>query len=671
MAFLRACCVVLLAVSLPAVGESRLGFDPADLSRTVRAQDDFFDYVNGPWSDVTPIPPEWPAYGAMQIVQERGEAQLRKLIERATDPSRKRSADEVQLGALYTSFMDESRVERLGATPLAPELARIDALASHEDVMRYFGRAIAIGVEVPVNFFIETDARDPTRNMPYFWQDGLGVPDRDYYLKETDAYARVRDAYRAHIEKLLDLVGIPNGAEAAKTITAIELDLAKHQWSSTANRDRERIYNNRFTLRQAAELAKELDWRAMLTAGEFPTDGTFVIAQDDYFASLGKIVRARPVADWQTYLRFKYVKAMAPYLDSAVVAENFDFEGRTLRGQEQLRPRWKRGVQLANSALGELVGKLYVAEHFPPDSKARIQSMVDSLSRAFGVSIDSLAWMSAPTKAAAHEKLARFKSKIGYPDKWRDFSGLVIEADDLVGNVQRSRLFEHRYYVGKLGKPVDRTEWDITPQTVNAYYRPTFNEVVFPAAILQPPLFDPNADDATNYGAIGAVIGHEFSHGFDDQGRKFDGDGRLRDWWSPGDAEEYVARSRKLVQQYSQFKPLPDEALNGELTLGENIGDLAGLMVAYRAYHLSLGGRPAPVIDGFTADQRFFIGYAQAWRGKMRDELLREIVSSDPHAPNRFRVIGVLRNVDAFYRAFDVKPGDGMYLSPEERVTIW
>ena len=671
MSFLRAWCCVSVFLSLSVVAEPKPGFDPADLSTTVRAQDDFFTYVNGRWSDATPIPPEWSSYGAMQMMLERGEIQLRDLIEHAADASHKRDVDETKLGELYTSFVDETRVETLHAAPLAAELTRIGALASHEDVMRYFGRAVSIGLEVPVSFFIEADASDPTKNLPYFWQDGLGVPDRDYYLKETDAYARIRAAYRAHIEKLLSLVGIPDGATAAQTIMAIELELAKNQWSATANRDRERIYSNRFTLAQALELAEGFDWVAMLKEGEFPSDGTFVIAQDDYFAALGRLVRARPVADWQTYLRFKWVKSMAPFLDAAVVAENFDFESRTLRGQQEIRPRWKRGVQLANLSLGELVGKLYVAKYFPPDSKTRIQTMVDNLSRAFGASIDSLAWMSAPTKAAAHEKLKRFTSKIGYPSRWRDYGGLVVEADDLVGNVARSRLFEHRYQLAKLGKPVDRTEWDITPQTVNAYYRPTFNEVVFPAAILQPPLFDPAADDATNYGAIGAVIGHEFSHGFDDQGRKFDGDGRLRDWWTAGDEEEYVARARQLVGQYNQFKPLPDESLNGELTLGENIGDLAGVLVAYRAYHLSLAGRPAPTVGGFTADQRFFIGYAQAWRGKIRDELVREIIASDPHAPNRFRVLGVLRNVDAFYDAFDVRPGDGMYLPPEQRVTIW
>jgi predicted metalloendopeptidase len=661
----------MLAALPTSAATPTLGFDPADLSSTIRPQDDFFGYVNGRWLDTTPIPPEWPSYGAFQIVQERTEQQVRELIEATTDKTRPRNRDESQLGDLYTSFLDEARVETVGTAPLASELARIAALASHEDVMRYFGRAVAIGIEVPLNFYVESEADDPTRNLPYFTQDGLGLPDRDYYLKDGDAYGRIRDAYENHIERLLGLVGIDNGAAAAKTITAIEHELAKRQWSSTQNRDRERIYNNRFTLKTAERHSPAFEWRAFLREGEFPTKGTFVLSQDDYFASLGEVVRGRPIADWQTYLKFKFVKSLAPFLSAAIVAENFDFEARTLRGQQEQRPRWKRGVQLANLALGELVGKLYVTQHFSADSKARMQAMVANLSRAFGASIDALDWMSTPTKAAAKEKLAHFTYKIGYPEKWRDFTGLRVEAGDLVGNVERSRLFEHRYAVAKLKKPVDRSEWDLTPQTVNAYYRPTFNEVVFPAAILQPPFFDPAADDATNYGAIGAVIGHEFSHGFDDQGRKFDGDGRLRDWWTPGDEEEYVARSRKLVAQYGGFRPLPDEALNGELTLGENIGDLAGILMAYRAYRLSLAGAEAPIIDGFTSDQRFFIGYSQAWRGKIRDELARELVASDPHSPNRFRVIGVLRNVDAFYAAFGVRAGDGMYLPPEERVTIW
>ena len=396
-----------------------------------------------------------------------------------------------------------------------------------------------------------------------------------------------------------------------------------------------------------------------------------MIAQTDYFETLGSLLRETPMGDWRTYLRFKLLKAYAPYLNAAIVAADFDFQRRILRGQQAMKPRWKRGIRLLNRALGEALGKQYVALHFPPESKTRVEGIVEDLRSAFDQAIDELDWMSPATKDAAREKLAKFNYKIGYPDKWRDYSGLEIRRGDLVGNVQRAHAFEHNRQVAKLGKPVDRSEWGMTPQTVNAYYRATANEVVFPAAILQAPFFNPGADDAVNYGAIGAVIGHEFSHGFDDQGRKFDGDGRLRDWWTKADAAEYEARAGGLVAQYAAFSPLPDTAINGELTLGENIADLAGLTVAYRAHEISRAGQPAPVIAGFTAEQRLFIGYARSWRSRYRDELLREILLSDPHSPARYRVIGALQNVPAFYRAFEVTEASGMYLPPDRRVSIW
>jgi putative endopeptidase len=437
------------------------------------------------------------------------------------------------------------------------------------------------------------------------------------------------------------------------------------------NRDRETIYSSKYSLAEAEELSPELGWEIFLEAGGFGKPERFVIAQKEYFQAIGKIFRNFSVEDWQSYFRFRLLQAYAPYLNNEFVEENFDFNKRILRGQVKPKERWKRGVRLINTTVGELMGAMYVEKFFPESSKERMLELVENLRHAFHGSIDSLTWMSEPTKIAAQKKLAAFNSKIGYPDVWKDYSQLVVDADDLVGNVIRSKVVEHNREVEKLSKPVDRTEWGMNPQTVNAYYRSTLNEIVFPAAILQPPFFDTHADDAHNYGAIGSVIGHEFSHGFDDQGRKFDGQGRLRDWWTSEDAEKFQHQAAGLIAQYNAFEPLPGININGELTLGENIADLAGLIVAYRAYKISLQGMEAPVIDGFTGDQRFFIGYALSSRGKYRAEYLRETLIRDPHSPSEYRVMGILPNIDYFYDVFGVSKDDAMFIPPEERVNIW
>jgi predicted metalloendopeptidase len=646
-----------------------LGFDPADLDATVRPQDDFYGYVNNRWLDRTAIPPEWPSYGAIQILTEQTEAQLRALIE--TGGTASQDPGLRKIGALYASFMDEAAVSRLGTAPLAAELRRIDALRTHDDVIRYMGYALQAGVQVPVDYYVSAHAADPDRNLVYLWQGGLGLPDRDYYLLESEEFGKIRAGYLTHIERLFGLAGWPDGAAAASSIVELETRLAERHWSRVQNRDTERIVQNRYTVAGAKQLTPALDWPAYLEAAGFTVPGEFVIAQTEYFQALGGIIHAAPVANWQVYLRFKLLKAYAPYLNDAIVNEDFAFQGKVLRGQEQIKARWQRGVRLVNEALGELAGRAYVEEHFPPAAKERVDALIGALRTACGETLRQLDWMSPPTRAAALAKLEKFTAKIGYPSKWRDYSALEIRPDDLVGNVRRAREFEHRYQAGKLTRPVDRTEWGMTPQTVNAYYRPSQNEIVFPAAILQPPFFDPASDDAVNFGAIGAIIGHEISHGFDDQGRKFDGDGRLRDWWTAEDADKYHARAAVLVKQYSAFAPLPDLHINGELTLGENIADLAGLVIAYRAYRLSLGGKEPPLIAGFTGDQRFFISYALAWRGKFRDEMLREMLLSRPHPPYRYRAQGVLQNMPEFYAAFGVQEGDAMYLSPGERARIW
>ncbi|MBT8441271.1 MAG: M13 family metallopeptidase [Gammaproteobacteria bacterium] len=666
----------LLACGKPAPNSTptplAAGFDPADLSTEVRAQDDFFDFVNGPWIARTEIPAEYSRYGEMQILQETTEEQLRALIEETTAlTDRPAGSDEQKIADLYLSFIDEARADELGVAPLDAELARIDVLENHDQLIEWFGHALKISITVPVNFYVDADATDPDRMLAYLWQDGLGLPDRDYWLEDAENLVAVREKYVAHIERMHELAGWPDGAAAARRIADLEKRLAEIQWTRVQSRDREKIYSNQFTRDQAAELSPGFDWQTLLAAGGFGDPDSFVIAQTDYFAQLGELVREFPMETWREYARFRTLKAFAPYLSADILREDFDFQRRTLRGQEELRPRWKRGVYLVSGGVGEMIGKAYVERHFPPEAKRRVDTMIENLRGAFRDSIESLDWMSDETKAAAQKKLAAFNSKIGYPEVWRDYSALDIVAGDLVGNVSRVREFEHNRHVAKLGKPVDRSEWGMSPQTINAYYRPTWNEIVFPAAILQPPYFDVAVDDAFNYGAIGAIIGHEFSHGFDDQGRKFDGAGRLQDWWTGADAEQYLARSAGIVKQYDAFEPLPGQNVNGKLTLGENIADLAGLVVAYRAWQLLMKGREPAVIDGFGGAERFFIGYGVAWRSKMRDEYLLKTLLSDPHSPPRYRVNGILRNMPEFYEAFDVAEGDGMYLPAEERVKIW
>lgn len=651
-----------------------LGFDPADLDTAIRPQDDFWRHVNGKWLAQTEIPADWAGYGTFQILAERTEQQLHALIETAAQSVAKSSApagsDAQKIGGLYASFMDEGRLEQLGLQPLDAELASIAGLRTHDEVLAWMGGALAAGIQVPIEFFVDADASDPARNLAYIWQGGLGLPDRDYYLDDTTELAATRKQYVAHIGRMFRLAGW-NDPAAADTIMAIETRIARQHWTAVQNRDSEKIYANQVDFSQAAAQAPGLDWPRFFKAAQLEPPGRFVIAQTDYFAALGPLIRGTPVGEWQTWLRFKLLKSYAPYLNAAIVAEDFDFQGRVLRGQQQNKARWKRGVRLVNNELGELLGKSYVERHFPPESRRRIEQLIADLRVAFHESIEQLDWMTPATRAAAQAKLASFRSKIGYPDRWRDYSALSIDATDLVGNLRRSRAHAWRHEADKLNRPVDRDEWFMPPQMVNAYYQPTYNEIVFPAAILQPPFFDPAADDAWNYGAIGAVIGHEFSHGFDDQGRKFDGEGRLRDWWTPADTDRYNQRARRLVEQYNGFRPLPNFSVNGELTLGENLADLAGLVMAYRAWQKSLHGREAPVIDGYSGAQRFFYGYAVSFRGKDRPESLQAQLLSDPHSPDEYRITGTLRNMPAFYEAFGVTAGDRMFLAPEQRVAIW
>jgi putative endopeptidase len=648
-----------------------LGFDSADLDPARRPQDDFWGYTNGRWLQRTDVPADESSTGIFQDLIRNADARLRAILD--SDARGGSDAASQQRGRLYTSFTASAAagVHPSATAVLREDLAAIQQLRNHEDVMTWFGTALAQGIQVPIGYFIDADANDPSRSIIYFGQDGIGLPDRDYYLLDTPELIRTRTAYAQHINALCAVAELDCGRNPADRLMAIERQLALKQWPAADSQDLPRIARNQFDMDGARRLSPEFHWPGFLRGGGFGTPERMVIAETDYFAALGDIVRNTPVADWQLYLRFKLLKGYAPYLGPAIVAEDFNFQGKLLRGQSENQPVWRRGVQLVSAALGESLGQAYVRRHFAERDRQRVAALVDNLKAEFAAGMAAADWMSVDTRAAAREKLERFVSKIGYPDQWRNYSALDLRADDLSGNVRRIRAFDHAFELAKLGRPVDRAAWLMTPQTVNAYYNPGTNEICFPAGILQPPYYDPAADDAWNYGAIGATIGHEFSHGFDDQGRQFDGDGALRDWWTPADAKEYERRTARLVEQFNAFRPLPDVAINGTLTLGENIADLVGLVMAYRAYQRSLNGKPAPVIAGFTGEQRFFIGYAMSFRGKDRPEKLRSQLLTDPHSPDEYRVTGILQNIPEFYAAFDVRPGDGMYLPPERRTVIW
>jgi predicted metalloendopeptidase len=657
-------------VAPPAAPTRASGLSLDGFDRGVRPQDDLYRFVNGTWLETTPIPADRSNYGSFTLLDDEAQANVRAIVEEAANATGKEPGSDAQkIGDFYLSFMDTARADALGLKPLAAELARIDAIASPLDLNRYFGYSQRIGIAQPIWFFVDQDEKDTTTYISYVYQKGLTLPDRDYYLKTDEKFIAIRASCLEYMTRLLELAGTDEAPALAQRIMALETRLATGQWTRVQNRDALARYN-KFTIAAADKLTPGFSWDEFLAAAGAPVS-EFVIVQPSFFTALGAAVQEVPVDDWKAYLRFKLLDTYAPYLSAEFVELHFDLHGRTLKGIEQNRPRWKRAVESIDDTMGEIAGRLYVQRHFKPDAKRRMDELVANLLAAFKLSIDELEWMSPATKLEAQKKLASFTVKIGYPDKWKDYSGLSVAADDLVGNLLRSAAVEHARFIGKLGKPIDRTEWLMTPQTVNAYYNPSMNEIVFPAAILQPPFFNVAADDAINYGAIGAVIGHEISHGFDDQGRKYDGVGNLRDWWTNDDAERFKQRAGKLVAQYAAYSPLEGLKVNGELTLGENIGDLSGLAVAFKAFELSRQGKPAEVIDGFTEEQRFFLGWSQIWRRKYRDEEMRSRLLTDPHSPSEYRCNGIVTNVDEFYRAFDVKPGDRLYRSPEERVKIW
>jgi putative endopeptidase len=650
--------------------KAELGTFGLDLSAgnpEVKPGDDFFAYASGKWYDSFEIPPDRSSYGPFHRLSDLSEQRVKTLIERAAASQPEPGTPEQKIGDFFASFMDQAGIEARGLEPLQGELERIRAARTKKDIATLFGSP---GFMSTFGVGISPDMKDPGRYSIEIGQSGLGLPDRDYYLKDDAKLEEHRTRYVAYIEQMLSLAGVQDAGRKAREIMKFETALAEVQWPLEKRRDAEANYNPR-TKAQLLAYAPGFDWQAFFEAANLGARENFVLGPITAIRDSAKVVDKTSLETLKDYLTFHLLRANAPFLPKRFDEANFAFYGQQLRGQPQQRERWKRGVAFTTDALGEAVGQVYVKEYFPPESKAKMEELVANLRAALQKRLANLSWMSAETRKRAEEKLATFVAKIGYPDKWKDYSTLDIKRDDPIGNARRAAEWEWNRQVARLDEPVDRDEWYMNVTDVNAYYNPLNNEIVFPAAILQPPFFDPAADDAVNYGGIGAVIGHEIGHGFDDQGRKFAPDGSLNDWWTKVDADAFGARTRMLVEQYSSFEALPGLKVNGATSLGENIGDLGGLNMAYEAYHNSLQGKPAPVLEGLTGDQRFFLSWAQVWRSKIRDEALRAQVLSDPHAPPYFRVNGAVRNMDEWYEAFDVKPGDKLYLPPEQRVKIW
>ncbi|WP_434927017.1 M13 family metallopeptidase [Shewanella sp. HL-SH2] len=648
---------------------SGISFDNMD--KNIRPQDDFYLYVNGGWMNTAEIPGDRTNIGAFYDLRENARDDVKVIIEDlSATPNLADGTDEQKVADLYRSFMDVATLNKLGIAPIQADLDKIAALKDKNELTAFFGENQANGGGTPLAFYVEIDAKNSSRYATHIWQYGLSLPEKDYYFNQEERFVNIRKAYVEHIEKMYDLAGLPNAKANAQAVLALETKIAEKHWDVVETRDSTKTYNL-YQVADLDELAPDINWQGYLAAlgGDKQTD--IIINQPSYIQGLNEVIKNNDLDAWKNYLTWMALTHNASNLSEAVDNENFAFFSKTLNGQAEQEPRWKRGVTTVSDTLGEVVGKVYVKRHFAPEAKTRMEQLVENLRGAYGSSIDSLDWMSADTKVAAKDKLAKFNPKIGYPNKWDDYTKLTIKADDLLGNAKRAAIFEHNKNLAKLGQPIDKDEWHMTPQTVNAYYNPTMNEIVFPAAILQPPFFNLEADDAVNYGGIGAVIGHEMGHGFDDQGAKFDGEGNMRDWWTEADLKAFEAKGNALITQYSGYKVFDDLNVNGELTLGENIGDLSGVTIAYKAYKMSLNGQEAPVIDGLTGDQRFFMGFSQIWRVKMKEEAMRNRVATDPHSPGHFRALGALSNMPEFYTTYDVKEGDKMYLAPESRVKIW
>ncbi|HTB09755.1 MAG TPA: M13-type metalloendopeptidase [Acidimicrobiales bacterium] len=653
------------------------GINRDDLSTEIRPQDDLYRYVNDRWMQSTPIPADKSGYGAFEVLREESEAAIREIVEAAGALSE--SVDAKKVSDLYASFMDEERIETLGSEPLRADMALADSVTSFDELVRVVGELQRAGLSGFFGVFVDTDPGNPERYLVFLEQGGISLPNENYYREEQ--FASVREAYVVHIEKMFELAGIDDARARAQRVFDLETAIAKRHWDNVATRDSEKTYNpmewtsvrDLFAagLPDIADVTLDV-WASTFGAPEHALDEV-VVREPSFFRDLAELFDEGRLDAWRDWLRWRIVRGYAPYLSRAFVDEQFDFYGRTLTGAQELRARWKRGVSIVEGALGEAVGQIYVEQHFPPLAKTRMDELVANLIEAYRQSISTLDWMTPATRERALEKLAAFTPKIGYPVKWRDYSALVIEPESLIANVRSANAFEFQRELAKIGGPIDRDEWFMTPQTVNAYYNPGFNEIVFPAAILQWPFFVADRDDAANYGGIGAVIGHEIGHGFDDQGSKFDGTGKLIDWWEPADRDAFEARTKALIDQYNALSPAetPGQHVNGALTIGENIGDLGGLGIAWQAYLIALKGAEPPVIDGLTGAERFLLSWALCWQYKARTEEVERRLAIDPHSPPEFRCNQVVRNIDEFYEAFGVAEGDALWLEPDQRVSIW
>jgi predicted metalloendopeptidase len=661
------------AAGRPAIGA--WGFDLSGMDRSIKPGDDFFDYANGTWFKNAVIPADRSSTGTFQDLAILSEKRMGDIVAGLeAQPYATLTPEEKQLRDLYHAFTDTVRIDQRGVAAAAKDLAAIAAIRTADDVARAMGNP-GVPAASPFGGAISANPKAPGEYVVVVTQSGLGMPDRDYYLKSDAALATTRDAYRKYLGTMLTLAGAKDAAARADAVLALETEIARDHWSAAERRNVDKTYNP-MTMAQLAAFAPGFPWPTFFAARGLTPRGpggerTIVVRENTAFPALARLFAATPVAVWRDYLTVHYLHNMSDYLPTAFDNADFGFYGRSLGGQSQQLPRATRGLHLLDQRLGHPLGKLYVARYFPPASKAKVEALVANLLKAYDADIRTITWMTDATKQKALDKLHHFTPHVGYPDTWRDYSGLVISSSDLIGDVERSDAFEWRYRLARIDQPVNRNEWTMTPPTVNANYIPSLNSIFFPAAILQAPFFDPNADDAVNYGAIGAVMGHEIGHGFDDQGSKYTGLGVLENWWTDEDRRNFETRVTALGAQYDSYEGLPGLHVNGRLTMGENIGDLSGLSIALRAYHISLGGKPAPALDGFTGDQRFFLAIAQVWRGKYRDGAMRQQVLSNPHSPPHWRVVGPTRNIDDWYAAFDVKQGDGYYLSPDQRVRIW
>lgn len=669
----KICCLaVVLSCGLARAQEKQLvsGINLDYVSDDLKPGDDFYMYANEGWLETTEIPSDQSNWGSFSVIDDAVKENIRAIIDEAAESNAPDGSEAQKVGDFYKSLTNVELRNELGTKPIQPLLDKVAGVTDSESMAKMAADFAKVGIFGPFAGFIQPDANESSRYAVYFTQTGITLPDRDFYLEDNPVYAKARKDLEEYIADMMGRFGQEDPEGIAKRLLELETKLAEVFWDRVKNRN-PKATNNPTSRESFAATLSNFSMSTFLDETGLSVEDSFIVRQPDYFSGLNELLDTIPISTWKEYYTFRVVDAFAVDLTEELEKRHFDFHATAMTGVEEQKPLWRRGVEGCNQVLGEVLGKLYVEKHFPPKAKQRMDELVENLRKAFAKRIVQLDWMSPATKKAANEKLAKFTPKIGYPEKWKDYSKLVIKADDLVGNYIRAGQVEFEREVAKLGGPIDRTEWFMTPQTINAYYNPSMNEVVFPAAILQPPFFNLDADDAVNYGAIGGVIGHEFSHGFDDSGSQYDGDGNQRNWWAQDDRTEFEKRADQLVAQYDAYEPFPGLHVKGRFTLGENIGDLGGMAVAFEAYKISLEGKEAPMIDGMTGEQRFFYGWAQIWRRLYRDAELRRRLDTDPHSPSQYRCNGILSNMDAFYEAFEIKPGEDMYIEPDQRVRIW